>query len=59
MKGVKSLNSDKQQMMKTLTVKYEKSKPELVYLSDSSQKPNREKGIKLPYQNSDTNDYSR
>ena len=46
--------------MKTLTVKFEKSKPEqLMYLSDSSQKPNRSKGINLPYQNSDTNDYSR
>jgi hypothetical protein len=41
MKGVKSIKSDNQ-MMKTLTVKFEKSKPEqLIYLSDSSQKPNR------------------
>jgi len=58
MKGVKSINSDKQ-MMKTLTSKYEKSKPELSYLSDASQKPNRTKGIHLPYQHSDTHDYSR
>jgi hypothetical protein len=59
MKGVKSLNSDKHMVKNNLIVKYEKSKPELIYLSDSSQKPNRAKGINLPYQNSDTNEYSR
>ena len=58
MKGVKSLNSDKHMVKNNLVVKYEKSKPELIYLSDSSQN-NRAKGINLPYQNSDTNEYSR